>query len=76
MWEELPIDDFEWVEGTSQFKKDFIEINNEDSIIGYFTEADAQNLKKLHKTHSDFSIFPETIKTEKKYGINFSQFAW
>ena len=35
MSQKLPVNDFKWVEKTSQFNKDFIKNYNEDSDIGY-----------------------------------------
>ena len=35
----LPLNTFEWIKGTSQFNKDFIENYNEESDEGYFIEV-------------------------------------
>ena len=62
----LSVNDFKWFEETSQIKKDFIKIYNEDSDIGYFIEADVQNSEKLHELHNDLPFLPEGMKIEKK----------
>ena len=43
----LPINDFKWVEETSQFNEYFTEIFNEDSDIGYFIKGDVLYSKIL-----------------------------
>ena len=45
--QKLPVDGFDWVEDTSQFNEDFIQNYNEDSVIGYFIEADVKYLYKI-----------------------------
>ena len=42
MSQKLPVNDFNQVEETSEFKEDFIKIDNEDSDIGHFIEVDVQ----------------------------------
>ena len=44
MSQKLPVNNFEWMEDTSQFNEDFIKNYNE----GYFLEVDAQYPYKLH----------------------------
>ena len=45
MPQNLPINNFEWIEETSQFNKDFIKNYNEESDKGYFIEVDVQYLE-------------------------------
>ena len=42
MSQELPVNNFEWIEDTSQFKEGFIKNYNEESDEGYFFEVDVQ----------------------------------
>ena len=49
----LPVNDFKWVEESSQFNEDFIKIWNEGNDIGYSIEVDKQYPEKLHKLHND-----------------------
>ena len=42
MLQKLPVDNFQWIEDTSQFNEDFIKIYNEESDEGYFLEVDVQ----------------------------------
>ena len=39
-----PVNNFEWIKGTSQFNENFIKNYNEGSYEGYFLEVDAQYL--------------------------------
>ena len=41
----LPVDNFGWIEEFSQFNKDFIKNHNEEIDEGYFLEVDVQYLK-------------------------------
>ena len=45
MPQNLPVNNFEWIEETSQFNKDFIKNYNEESDKGYFIEVDVQYLE-------------------------------
>ena len=40
MSQKLPVDNFEWIKDTSQFKEDFIKDQDEESDEGYFFEVD------------------------------------
>ena len=65
MSQKLPVNDFKWVEETSQFNEDFIKMYNQDSDIGYFIEADVLYPAKLHEVYNDLPFLPERIKIEK-----------
>ena len=65
MSQNLPVNKFEWIEDTSQFKEGFIENYNEKSKEGYFLEVDVQHPKKLHEFHNDLPFLPKRIKIEK-----------
>ena len=58
----LPLNTFEWIKGTSQFNKDFIENYNEESDEGYFIEVDVQCNEKFHELHNDLPFLPERMK--------------
>ena len=47
MLQKLPVNNFEWIEGASQFNEDFIKNYNEESNEGHFLEVDVQYLEKL-----------------------------
>ena len=58
MLQKLPVNNFEWIEDTSQFNEDFIKNYNEESDKEYFLEVDVQCSKKLHNLHNAiFLIF-------------------
>ena len=59
MSQKLPADSFKWAENTSQFNKDFIEYNNEDSDGGYFLEVDHHYPENLHNLQIDLLFLPE-----------------
>ena len=59
-----PVNDFKWVEDTSQFTKDFMENYNEDKDESYFLEVDVQYHEKLHNLHNDLPSRYETMKIE------------
>ena len=42
----LPVNNFEWIEDTSQFNEDFIKNCNKESNEGYFLEVDVQYSEK------------------------------
>ena len=42
MSKKLPVNNFEWIEGTYKFNEDFIRNYNEESNEGYFLEVDVQ----------------------------------
>lgn len=47
MSQKVPVDDFEWVEYTSQYNEDLKKSYNEKSGEGYFPEADMQYPKDV-----------------------------
>ena len=59
MSQKLPVNNFEWIEDTSQFNEVFIKSSNEESDEGHFLEVD------LHDLHNDLPFLPERIKIEK-----------
>ena len=65
MCQKLPINNFEWIEDTSQFNEDFIKIYNEESDERYFLEADVQYLEKLNEFRNDLQFLPDRMKIEK-----------
>ena len=58
----LPVNNFEWIKGTSQFNKDFIKDYNGESDEGYFPEVDVQYLKNLYELRNNLSFSPERMK--------------
>ena len=65
MSQKLPLNNFEWIEYTSQFNEGFIKNYKEESDKGYFLKVDTQYLQKLHELHNDLSFLPERMKIEK-----------
>ena len=65
MPEKLPVDGFEWVEDISEIDENFIKNYDEDSNVGYFTEADIEYPTELHNKHSDLPFLPERMKVNK-----------
>ena len=65
MSQKLPVDGFKWVEDLSQFKKDFLKNDDENSDTGYFLEVDLEYSENLFNLHSDLSFLPERKKIGK-----------
>ena len=65
MSQKFPLNNFEWIEDTSQFNEDFIKSYYEESDEGYFLEVDVQYLKILHELHNDLPFLPERMKIEQ-----------
>ena len=72
MSQKLPVNSFEWIKDTFQFKKVFIKNCNEESDEGYLLEADIQYPEKLHELHNNLPFLTEKMKVEKieKLGAN------
>ena len=49
MSQKLPVNNFEWIEKTSQFNGDLKKINNEESYEGYFLKVEVKYQKKKKK---------------------------
>ena len=65
MLQKLPVNDFEWMEETSEFNEDIIKIYNEESDEGYFLEVDVRYPQKIYDLHNDLPFLPERKKLEK-----------
>ena len=65
MSQKLPVNDFKWVEKTSQFNKDFIKNYNEDSDIGYLLQLMFIIIKIYITFTMIYTFFPERMKIEK-----------
>ena len=64
MSRKLPVNNFEWIEDTSQFSEDFIKSYNEESDELHFLEVDVQYAEKLHELLNDLPFLPERMKIE------------
>ena len=65
MSQKFPVNIFEWIKDTCQFKVNFIKNYNEESDEGYVLEFDVEYLKKLHELHNVLSFLPERLKIKK-----------
>ena len=52
MPQKVPVNNFEWIEETSQFKKDFIKNYNEERDEGHFLEVDVKYPEQLYELHN------------------------
>ena len=59
MLQKLPLNNFEWIEDTSQFNEDFIKSYHEESDEGHFLEVDVQYYMNF------IMIYHERMKIEK-----------
>ena len=64
MSQRLPVDGFNWVEGTFQFNEDLMKSYNEDSDIVYLIEVDVQYPEKFYELHNDLIFLQKRIKIE------------
>ena len=48
MSQKLPVNNFEWIEESSQFNEDFIKDYNEENDEGYFLEVHVQYSEKIY----------------------------
>ena len=65
MSQKLPVNNFKWIQDTSEFNEDFIKNYNEESDKGYFLKFDVQYLEKLHELRNYLPFLPERMKIEK-----------
>ena len=65
MSQKLPVNNFEWIEDTSQFNEDLIKNYNAEGEEGYFLGVYVYYLEKLHELHNDLAFLPERMKIEK-----------
>ena len=65
MLQNLAVNNFEWIEDTSQFNEDFIKSYNEENYEAYFLKIDVQYPEKLPILHNDLPFLPERMKIEK-----------
>ena len=62
MQQKLPVNNFEWIEDTSQFNEDFIKSYNEHNDEGYLLGDDAQYPENLRELHNDLPFLLERMK--------------
>ena len=65
MSQKFPVNNFSWVENTSQFKKDFIKSYNQNSDEGHFLEVDFKNPEEVNDLHNFLSLLPKRMKIEE-----------
>ena len=65
MSQKLPINDFKWLEDTSEKNEEFIKNYDENNDKGYILEVDVKYAKKLHDIHSDLPFLPKRMKIDK-----------
>ena len=58
----LPVNNFQWIEDTSQFNEDSMKSYDDKGDKGSFLEADAKYLEKLREIHNDSPFLPERMK--------------
>ena len=64
MSQKLPVNNFEWIEDTSQFNEDLQNYNEESDEVS-FLEVAVQYLEKLHELHNSLPFLPQIIKIGK-----------
>ena len=61
----LPVNNFEWIEETSQLNEDFIKNYYEKSDQEYFLEVDVHYPEKIYELHNNLPFLPERKKLKK-----------
>ena len=61
----FPVNNFGRIEYTSQFNKDFIKHNIEESDKEYFLEVDFHYIEKLYELYNNLLFSPEIMKIRK-----------
>ena len=64
MSQKLPVNKFEWIEGTSQFNEDFIKNYIKESYEGYFSKLMFIILKN-YELDKNLRFLPGRMKIEK-----------
>ena len=59
------VNNFERIEDTFQFNKDFRKKYNEESDKEYFLEIKVQDFERLHEIHNDLPFLLEKMEIEK-----------
>ena len=65
MSQKLPVNNFKWIEDTSEINEVFIKNYDENNDKGYILEVDVKYPKKLHDLHGDLPFLPRRIKIDK-----------
>ena len=65
MSQNLPLNDFKWVEDISEFDESFSKSYNEGSDEEYFFKVDVQYLEKMYDLRNDLPHLSKRMKTEK-----------
>ena len=59
MLQQLPVNNFRWIKGTSRFNEYFIKNFSEEIDKGYFFEVDVQYIEKLYELHNELPVLTE-----------------
>ena len=65
MSQKFPVNNFEWIEDSSQFNEDFIKNYNAESDEGYFVEVNVQYPENLLSLHNGLPFLLGRMQIEK-----------
>ena len=65
MFQKLPVDGFEWVGDISVIDEDFIKSYDEDSMVGYITEADIEYPKYFQSLNGGLPFLPQRMTIDR-----------
>ena len=57
MWQNIVVNNFEWIKDPSRFNEGFIQNYNEESDEGYFPRVDFQYLERLYELQIDLPFY-------------------
>ena len=69
LYSKLPVNDFKWIENTSQFSKYFLGNYYEVGDNGYFLEVDVQYPQNLHSFTMIYSFYLKEWKLKKSKNL-------
>ena len=64
--QKFPVNNFKWVQATSEFNEDSIKKHNEESDEEYFLEVDVKHPEILHELCNGLPFLPEKWKIKFK----------
>ena len=62
--QKLPVNNFEWIEGNSQYNEDFIKNYYKESDEGYFLDVDGHYLENIYELYNNLPFSSKRMKIQ------------
>ena len=62
--QKLPVNNFEWIEGNSQYNEDFIKNYYKESDEGYFLDVDGNYLENIYELYNNLPFSSKRMKIQ------------